>query len=781
MRLVFFILFFSLAGQILHGVVGIQELQDRINDSSGSELVRLNLEIAELYLREDLKMARYHASIAEEMALELNLKYESGVARKILGNVYFLKNEFHQALSIYESALSEAYSSGDNELIGDLYFNIGNSLKKKNDFDAALENLKKSLIYRELLESKTQKLISFNSIGLLYWEQQKYQKSVFYFQLAEEIIDPELNPRLAAATLNNLGNALVKSGDSVMAAESYIRSLRLRENFGSLNELANANLNLGNLYFTTGNSAEAINYYYEAIRLYNETGNLQKSGIAMSNLGSAYNELNMTNAALANHLSAIELFEKENMKSNISKSLNNIGNIYFKHEDYESAYEYYNRAKIIKYDKNDIEGLAITYSNISQAQLSLGLTEKALINAYTSIEYSQVVDDRNTVLKNLHTIAQAYEYQNELEKSITYYKKYINLDQDLYAAANREVFAEMMVRFESEEKSREIYELRLIQRLQEEKMYQEKKAKTILSILLLVIGFATFTLALMYILKQKEVKKRKKVQVELEELNRNLENRIEKALEEYRVNQQIIAQKSKMESLGKMAAGIAHEINQPLSAISLSIDNIMYKNQKDMITKDYLKKKCDFTQQDILRIREIIEHVRLFSRDQKNTVIEEVDINLVVKNALKLTEHLLKKSKISPRLDLSDEKVVIMGNKFKLEQVLVNLISNSRDAIDEKNCSKDIDFIREIRIKTGIYGDVALIEIYDTGIGISDEIAEKIFDPFFTTKSSDKGTGLGLSISYGIIQEMEGEIDVDSRKGESTRLTIKFPFIKEMK
>lgn len=278
-----------------------------------------------------------------------------------------------------------------------------------------------------------------------------------------------------------------------------------------------------------------------------------------------------------------------------------------------------------------------------------------------------------------------------------------------------------------------------------------------------------------------DISSRKKTDEELKKLNRNLEQRVQEELEKIRKQQEMLIQKSKLESLGELAAGIAHEINQPLGSISMGLDNLQIKMQMGEITEEYTKRKMDSMFRDIERIRNIIEHVRIFSRDQQNAIIEPVSVSEVVHNALSLISRQYENKGIDLTVKYSSRNDTTLGNKYKLEQVVMNLLSNARYAVIDKEKADIKGYRKEIKITTFANRSTCGLIIHDNGTGIPESIIGNIFDPFFTTKQEEMGTGLGLSIIYGIIKEMKGDIKADSREGKYTRLVVTLPVYKERK
>jgi len=262
----------------------------------------------------------------------------------------------------------------------------------------------------------------------------------------------------------------------------------------------------------------------------------------------------------------------------------------------------------------------------------------------------------------------------------------------------------------------------------------------------------------------------KKLLMTKDDLERMVEEEVEKRKDQY----ELLIQKSKLESLGQLAAGIAHEINQPIGLIALGLDNIYekFKSGSD-VSEKYLKEKIDKFFKYIERIHQIIDHIGTFSRDQKDITYDEVNINNVIEQALSMIGMQYGDHDIHFDTHLGDDFPMILGNSFKIEQVFLNLLSNSHDALEAK-MNDGIEFQKTITIKTFKKGKYIIVEFSDNGIGMTSREIERIFDPFYTTKSPEIGTGLGLSISYGILEEMKAEISVKSVQGEFTTFTIKF-------
>jgi histidine kinase len=238
--------------------------------------------------------------------------------------------------------------------------------------------------------------------------------------------------------------------------------------------------------------------------------------------------------------------------------------------------------------------------------------------------------------------------------------------------------------------------------------------------------------------------------------------------------EQQLLQASKMATLGEMATGIAHELNQPLAVMESASSFLLRKlKKKENIEDEHLQIMAEKITTNVDRATKIINHLREFGR-KSDANLEKVQVNHLLTKAHELLSQQLKVRGIEVVWQLAEGIPAIKADPALLEQVFINLLLNARDAIEEKLSTALVKKGSEkITLKTSSDGDKVTVEIADTGNGIPKDRLEKIFEPFFTTKSIGKGTGLGLSISYGIIKDCGGNIQVKAGKG--ARFIIEFP------
>jgi len=231
-----------------------------------------------------------------------------------------------------------------------------------------------------------------------------------------------------------------------------------------------------------------------------------------------------------------------------------------------------------------------------------------------------------------------------------------------------------------------------------------------------------------------------------------------------------------MATLGEMATGVAHELNQPLSVIKTASSFFIKKINKqepldDKILFSMLRKIDD----NVDRTTKIINHMRQFAR-KSDMDLAKIQLNEVLERAFEIFSQQLKLRGIEVVWDIEKELPLIMADPSRLEQVFINLLLNARDAIEERWGSREIEnAAKRIILKTRSDRQHVVCEVCDTGVGVPPELADKIFEPFFTSKEVGKGTGLGLSISYGIIQDCGGNIRVRPNKTAGACFVLNFP------
>jgi len=260
----------------------------------------------------------------------------------------------------------------------------------------------------------------------------------------------------------------------------------------------------------------------------------------------------------------------------------------------------------------------------------------------------------------------------------------------------------------------------------------------------------------------------KRLLKELKDYSMKLEQKIEERTREIRTVHERLLQAEKLSCIGQLVAGIAHEINNPLSYIKSNLNLLKecFQERAPTITEEARALSSELfpeTMKGIEKVERIVLELKKFASSTEWR-LEPVDINSLLEDSIQLVWNRIKHF-VTVNRDYGDIPLVY-GHHLELSQVFINLLINSADAIEERG---------EITVKTFRENDWVCIQIEDTGCGIPPENLRKIFDPFFTTKPPGKGTGLGLYIAHQIIEAHHGEIYFDSTVGKGTRFMIEIP------
>ena len=253
---------------------------------------------------------------------------------------------------------------------------------------------------------------------------------------------------------------------------------------------------------------------------------------------------------------------------------------------------------------------------------------------------------------------------------------------------------------------------------------------------------------------------------------KNANEEMERAHMELKSAQEALVQAGKLAALGELAAGVAHELNQPLSGImgfGQELERLLKTKNDDPVAIDYANEVT----KNSLRMKKIIQQLREFTRKSVED-FQDVEPVSVIQESLKLLDQQFKSRGIEVKIDSEKDLPKIYCNPFQLEQVFINLCTNARDAIEATGRSSGNIWI-EARRKAADPKRFIEIHFRDDGCGMSPETKNRALEPFYTTKEVGKGTGLGLSVSYGILSKIHGTMVIESSPGKGTLFQLTLP------
>ena len=231
---------------------------------------------------------------------------------------------------------------------------------------------------------------------------------------------------------------------------------------------------------------------------------------------------------------------------------------------------------------------------------------------------------------------------------------------------------------------------------------------------------------------------------------------------------------SKLATVGQMAAGLAHEMNQPLNVIRMAADNSLIRMEKGSVDLDYLREKLELIGNQSEKVGKMILHLRVFARTEAPDLKPFNPIESV-RSAVHLMDLRLKLANIDFDLNVPERFAPVLGRSDQLEQVIINLLSNAHDAVlDQTNTFGENTGRISVTLSEDVSNDTVVIKVSDNGGGIPSEIRDRVFDPFFTTKEVGQGTGLGLSICSTTIAEIKGRIEI-ANSASGTEMIVILP------
>lgn len=649
------------------------------------------------------------------------------------------------------------------------YSYLGRANRLMSQYDEALENYNKSLrIYQELDNPK--KVASgFNSIGIVYSSIEQYDKALENYRKARDIQSREEDYVEEANTLHNMGLVYRDKGKYETALSYLFKSIELDEKYNKEPDIANSYDAIAIIYFFLKKYELAMKYFQNAFEIRKEKNDHYGMSISYNNMGIMYKNQGKYEKSLQYFNKALEKKRLLKNDKGIANSLSSIGDNYIKLAQYDKALKSLHEALAINKELGMNKGR-------SSCLFKIGVIYETKENFKAALKYYQrayrlakEIDAKINMKEALGSIADLYKKIGNYKQALQANEEYITLQDSIFDTEITEKIAEMQIKYDTAQKEKKILGLEK----EKEKQVIVRNFFIVLTILVLIIaGLSYYS----YVSKKRENSIRKETEIKIRKINKSLEKRVQTELKKREKQQVFLMQKSKLESLGRIAAGITHEINQPLTRFSLGLDNILVRKSMGKLDDKYMERKFNDFFEDIQRMQLIIDHIRTFSRDQSSESLEKIEVIAVVKNTIRLIKTQYKNHNISLKENYEIDKAYTIGNKYQLEQVIMNILSNAKDSVEEKsekNLQKNYQMMIEINISE--QRKTITIAIKDNGLGIKDCNKEKLFDPFFTTKPAEKGTGLGLSISYGIISKMKGDIKIESELNQYARMIITLP------
>jgi two-component system NtrC family sensor kinase len=650
---------------------------------------------------------------------------------------------------VYVEGIIKAYS-----MIG--YYNF-----QSGQYDKAINFYKKSLERCNNINNATLHTFILQNLAIIYYDIGNFKQSIVHCSKTLEIGMKCKDKKIILSALNCLSNNYIALCDYEKALEFSFDAIEISKELKDNQTLAIIYQNIGTIYSEIKNYERSLKYNLESLKINEELGNKINIALSLSSIGMIYCQTNNYFQALDYLNKSLKLNQEIMFNQGLANVYDNLGCVHKNLGNKSLALDYYKKSLNITLQLNDHWNIANITNHIGQIYIMGKEYKKAKRFLRQSEYYAKGIKATDLLQDCYKSFTELYENMGSFKKAYRYLKLYTDYN-DSTIVKNSNKISDILMKYESKKRDKEN---ELILR---RNTVELDKQKSISGQLFFGISALLLLLSLSY-LRYREKNKQ----------NIHLSQKVVESLEKQIQQKQIILHQASLTTLGEYSAAIAHEINQPLQLMYFDIESLSLLLKEQNINYSKVNQMIESLKDNMNRIKFIIGYVKNFSCRQKEYIKENFDLNTMVKNTMWIIQRHYEKLGIKIKLIFDEPNNIIYGSLFKLEQAFLNILSNARDAIEEK-CLQNLDGDCQcITIKCSIEYDYAILSVEDKGIGIKPEIKDLIFNPFFTTKNFGKGIGLGLSVVKEVIEDMNGQIEIESTYLEGTNIKLKIPVPKE--
>ncbi len=660
-----------------------------------------------------------------------------GITCFILLFIFYSWDAFGQEIDSLKDLLDSSEGKSKVELLHLLSRNL-----RWSQPDEALLYATEALEISEALGNTTLQATSYRLIGGAHYYLGNYKSSLVFSERSLNIAQSIADTSLMITNLNSLGIDNYDLGSYEASMQYFLEAVDLMNaNNGKLQRGIVLN-NMGLLFERIGDYEKARSYSQMGLAIARQNKNPNVQVYSFNGIGISYLMEGDYEVARQYLDSSQQIAREVNNRVWGSVAHNQMGEVYRKMNLFDSAELHYNKALSLSESIEDRKRIADVYTNSAKLCLAMGNLDKCINFLDQSQELAATYNWRQLFLDNLRLYAEVYDAFGMDEEVIE--------SQNMYLIYRDSIYKDIMSR------NLEMVPLKISEQKDQIRLSQQQaalKEQQFANYIYLAIIVVAIPIALLLLYLLRKNKKQNKV--------------LEAKNEEIKQTQDLLVKSEKMASLGVLAAGIGHEINNPLNYIENGVRNISTIIDTDFPENKHptLEKFMSIVSEGVSRASTIVDSLANFSRTgQENN--ELCDLKVIAENCLVILSS--KTKNIHFIKNYSEKQLLVKGNESKLHQVCMNLLSNAIHAV--KDIPEPVIEIKTTQLKSKLE-----LSIKDNGYGIDSDNLSKINDPFFTTKNPGEGTGLGLFIAHNFIDEHNGQLKVTSIRGNGATFTLHLP------
>lgn len=767
------ILFFIIMcnGVFAQGMPYVDSVKNLINQEKDQQVIVDHYNKLGIHYKNQADSSKVASYCNKAIALGKEINYGNGVclAYDVLAWLNLTKGNY----AITEDLLMEAIQTTNEEESHKGYSFIYNTLGVlaiyRGDFESVITNLERAVRYSELLNDDIGMAKTLINLGSYTSSRGEYAIATNYLYQAIKYLEDTNRYGELGAAYGNLGEIYYRQEILAPALDYTLRSLEFRMLSNKVKSIAHANMNIGLIMIKLERFTESIAFLKTSLKNFTELGDRKNMGWTHYHLAESLTFLDNLDQSRKNVLISKALFEEIGDVEGLILTHNLLAS-YYQQTDASSMALYHLDSAIFLNENSE------SFKKVHQPYLSRGILfrdQMAYNKAINDLEMAlEIAKNRNSlreITRISSELSQAYEGRMEyqkafktilLSKTIT---DSLNDLSDIRKATLLEADYLFKVELDSVQNARD-NELALIEKEVEKKDFIQRLTLVILILIFIILIITYYSFRIRH-KKNMELKLVNANLTSANELIKTKNQELEQAIKELDTTQKTLLQTEKMASLGVLASGVGHEINNPLNFIKKGVELIERKLQRVNTDQKYLQKDFSIVNDGINRITKIVSGLRGYSR-QDDDYNQHCDMSEILENCVEIVQ-----SSHHDRIQFIKEYQeigIIRGNEGKLHQVFLNILMNAAQSILEKGT---------IEIRISHEDELLHVQIKDSGSGISETIFERIGEPFLTSKPPGEGTGLGLFISFDIIKQHQGSWEINSTVNKGTIFSIYFPIL----